>query len=100
MIIVIFEFQPTPNLRHRYFELAELLRTEVEHIDGFVSVERFESVEQTDRFVSISTWKNIEAVQTWKKQLEHCAAQNEAKTPGLFVQYRIRVAEVFRDYSS
>jgi len=55
MVIVVFEFEPMPEYVDRYFELAGALRSEVEQIDGFISVERFESVNQSGRFVSVST---------------------------------------------
>ena len=51
MIVVLFEFEPDPAYEDRYFELAGLLRENVEKIEGFISVERFESVSQSGRFI-------------------------------------------------
>ncbi len=56
MIIVVFEFEPVEDLKHRYFELATALREEVGKIEGFISVERFESISTAGRFVSLSAW--------------------------------------------
>ena len=98
MIVVLFEFAPDPAYEDRYFELAGLLRENVEQIEGFISVERFESVSESGRFISVSTWKDLDAVKRWREHLEHAAAQNEAKDRGIFCNYRIRVAEVIRDY--
>ncbi|HCK75907.1 MAG TPA: antibiotic biosynthesis monooxygenase [Gammaproteobacteria bacterium] len=98
MIVVLFEFEPDPSYEGRYFELAGILRENVEQIEGFISVERFESVSDRERFISVSTWQNLDAVKRWREHLEHIAAQNEAKDQGIFRNYRIRVAEVIRDY--
>tara|TARA_Y100000588_G_scaffold172398_1_gene186255 strand:+ start:867 stop:1169 length:303 start_codon:yes stop_codon:yes gene_type:complete len=98
MIVVLFEFEPDPAYEGRYFELAGLLRENVEQIEGFISVERFESVSESGRFISVSTWQDLDGVKRWREHLEHTAAQNEAKDRGIFCNYRIRVAEVIRDY--
>ncbi|HJP06728.1 MAG: antibiotic biosynthesis monooxygenase [Acidiferrobacteraceae bacterium] len=100
MVIVIFEFEPNPTYQDRYFELASALRQEVEKIKGFVSVERFESIAHSGRFVSISTWEDMDAVARWHQHTEHSAAQGEAKDQGMFRNYRIRVAQVVRDYGA
>ena len=100
MVVVIFEFEANPTQQDRYFELATMLRDEVEKIEGFVSVERFENIHESGCFVSISTWENMEAARAWKEHVEHSSAQQEAKSTGIFKHYRIRVAEVVRDYGS
>ena len=100
MVVVIFEFEANSTRQGRYFELATALRDEVEKIQGFVSVERFENIHEPGSFVSISTWENMEAVRAWKEHVEHSSAQQEAKSTGIFKNYRIRVAEVVRDYGS
>ena len=98
MIVVLFEFEPDPSFEDRYFELAGILRENVEQIEGFISVERFESVSESGRFISVSTWQDLDAVKRWREHMEHMAAQNEAKDQGIFRNFRIRVAEVIRDY--
>ena len=100
MVVVIFEFETDSIRQDRYFELATVLRDEVEKIEGFVSVERFENIHEPGCFVSISTWENMEAARAWKEHVEHSSAQQEAKAMGIFKHYRIRVAEVVRDYGS
>ncbi|MBO68376.1 MAG: antibiotic biosynthesis monooxygenase [Acidiferrobacteraceae bacterium] len=100
MVIVIFEFEMDCVGQDRYFELATALRDEVEKIEGFISVERFENIRKPGLFVSISTWENMEAVSVWKEHVEHFSTQQEAKATGIFKHYRIRVAEVIRDYGS
>ena len=98
MVIVVFEFEPDDSLKDRYFELAAILLKEVEKIEGFISVERFESISKPGYYVSLSTWQDMTAVNRWREQLDHSQAQNEAKSRKLFLNYRIRVAEVVRDY--
>ena len=98
MIVVLFEFEPDHSYEDRYFELAGLLRENVEKIEGFIKVERFESVSESGRFISVSTWQDLDAVKRWREHLEHAAAQTEAKDRGIFRNYRIRVAQVIRDY--
>ncbi len=100
MVIVIFEFEPDPAYQDRYFELATALREKVETIEGFISVERFESSAASGRFVSVSTWENMDAVSRWHQHAAHSAAQGEAKDQGMFRNYRIRVAQVVRDYGA
>ena len=100
VVVVIFEFETDSAQKDRYFDLAAVLRDEVEKIDGFISVERFENVHKPGCFVSLSTWDNMESARAWKQHVEHAAAQEEAKTKHIFKHYRIRVAEVMRDYGS
>ena len=100
MVIVIFEFEVDDTGQDRYFELAAVLRDEAEKIEGFIQVERFENIHKPGCFVSISTWENMESVRVWKEHVEHFSAQQEAKDTSIFKHYRIRVAEVIRDYGS
>ena len=97
MYAVIFEVQPKTELAQDYFDLAAELLPELEEIDGFISVERFQSVANSGRFVSISTWRDRQAVDDWRPHLMHQTAQEEGKA-SIFDDYRIRVAEVFKDY--
>jgi heme-degrading monooxygenase HmoA len=98
MHVVIFEVIPHEGRGQRYFDLAADLRPELEKIDGFISVERFESLTNKGKFVSLSFWRDDEAVKRWRTHLNHQAAQQEGKQH-VFKDFRIRVAEVIRDYS-
>lgn len=97
MIAVIFELWPKPEHRANYFELAGDLRPLLEGIDGFISVERFESVSEPGKFVSLSFWRDEAAVAAWRNVAEHRLAQARGRK-GIFADYRLRVAEVSRDY--
>ena len=97
MIAVIFEVWPDPEHRDAYLEWAGRLRAELEKIDGFVSIERFQSIADPARFVSLSFWRDEEAVERWRTQMDHRAAQRAGRA-GIFRDYRLRVASVLRDY--
>ncbi len=97
MIAVIFEVTLEPARGPRYFELAAGLREDLNEVDGFLSIERFQSLSEEAKFVSLSFWRDREAVETWYRRPNHKAAQGEGRA-GIFKDYRIRVAEVFRDY--
>ncbi len=98
MIAVIFEVEPKPGKAQDYFDLASELRPELEKIDGFISVERFQSLTTEGKYVSISFWRNEEAVRRWRGHADHQQAQERGKKE-IFADFRIRVAEVIRDYT-
>lgn len=98
MIAVIFEVNPAPGAgRDRYLDLAAQLKPELERIDGFISIERFQSLVDPGKLLSLSFWRDEEAVQAWRRLESHRAAQGEGRG-GVFAGYRLRVAAVLRDY--
>lgn len=98
MIAVIFEVWPEPKKGQKtYFDLAQALRQDLEKVDGFMSVERFQSLTEKGKFLSLSIWRDRAAMETWYRHHGHAEAQAKGRT-GVFRDYRIRVAEVFRDY--
>ncbi len=97
MIAVIFEVIVESGRGQDYLDLAAGLRDDLEQTEGFVSIERFQSLTTENKFVSLSFWRDREAVETWYRRPNHKAAQGEGRA-GIFKDYRIRVAEVFRDY--
>lgn len=97
MIAVIFEVWPAEGERGHYLELAAALRADLERSDGFVSVERFESLTQPGKLLSLSFWRDEEAVRAWRNRPPHRATQAEGRG-GVFRNYRLRVAGVLRDY--
>lgn len=97
MIAVIFEVTVDGENGQRYFDLAAGLRAELETVDGFISVERFHSVTDTGKYVSLSFWRDRGAIEDWYGRAAHGDAQGQGRA-GVFKDYRIRVAEVFRDY--
>ncbi len=94
---VIFEVEPVDGGTDRYFEIAQALRPPLERVDGFVSVERFESLSRPGRFLSLSFWRDERAVRAWRCHGAHRQGQQEGRDH-VFAGYRIRVAEVVRDY--
>lgn len=97
MIAVIFEVVPRAGRVDDYFRMAGELKAELSKIDGFVSIERFESVTTPGKFVSLSFWRDEAAVQQWRNLESHRRAQ-AAGRGGVLEDYRLRVAEVIRDY--
>ena len=97
MIAVIFEVVPAPGRRQDYLELAAGLKTELERIDGFISIERFESLTNPGKILSLSIWRDEDAVKRWRNVEGHRAAQAKGRG-GVFADYRLRVASVIRDY--
>lgn len=98
MIVVVFEVAMKPGQDRRYFDLAAGLRPELEKIDGFLSVERFESLGTPGRYVSISFWRDEAAVAAWRSHAGHVAAQVLGKAE-IFADFRITVAEARRSYT-
>ncbi|WP_444943079.1 antibiotic biosynthesis monooxygenase family protein [Microbulbifer sp. ZKSA006] len=98
MIVVIFEVIPKASGRDKYLAIAAELKEQLLHLDGFISVERFQSLNQPDKLLSLSIWRDEESVKNWKNNKEHWQAQNLGKNQ-LFDSYRIRIGEVLRDYS-
>lgn len=97
MIAVIFEVEPDPPQRQAYLDMAARLRVELETMDGFLSIERFESLSSPGRILSLSFWRDEDAVARWRQVETHRAAQALGRA-GMFRDYRLRVAHVVRDY--
>jgi heme-degrading monooxygenase HmoA len=98
MIAVIFEFTPAPGRTNDYFDLVELLKPELAKAEGFISIERFESISAPGKYVSLQFWENEAAVTRWRNVELHRMAQKEGRA-GIIGSYRLRVAEVTRDYT-
>lgn len=97
MIAVIFEVEPHPEKRDAYLDLAGEMRSLLEDADGFLSIERFESLTQPGKLLSLSFWRDEEAIAEWRKLEQHRRAQKTGRTSH-FRDYRLRIASVLRDY--
>ena len=97
MIAVIFEVWPKPEHRGKYFDMAAALRPHLADVDGFLSVERFESLTEPGKILSLSFWRDEAALTAWRKLGEHRIAQALGRER-MFQDYRLRVAEVVRAY--
>ena len=97
MIAVIFEVHPAEGQMNTYLEIAAKLRAELEQIDGFISVERFQSLSDESKILSLSFFRDEQAVQEWRQTSLHRDAQSKGRS-GVFSGYRLRVASVMRDY--
>ena len=99
MIAVIFEALPQPGRRDAYLDTAARLRPLLDEIDGFLSIERFESLATPGKILSLSFWRDEEAVARWRNVEAHRAAQRAGRE-FIFSGYRLRVAHVARDYGA
>jgi heme-degrading monooxygenase HmoA len=97
MIAVIFEVWPAAGRKDDYLGLAAALRRDLDGIDGFISVERFQSLTDPDKFLSLSFWRDEAAVSAWRTNRAHRAGQ-QAGRAGIFADYRLRIGAVVRDY--
>jgi len=97
MIAVIFEVWPAPGQKDRYLDIAAELRPLLDGIDGFISIERFQSLTDANKLLSLSFWRDEEAVMQWRNLEAHRAAQ-AAGRDHVLGDYRLRVAQVMRDY--
>src|SRR5215469_7112016 len=97
MHAVIFEVEPEPGRLQDYLDIAARLRPELEKIDGFVSIERFASLSHDGKILSLSFWRDEEAIRRWRQHQQHHEAQLAGRDR-VFHDYRLRVAEVVRDY--
>ena len=97
MIAVIFEIWPKPGQKQRYLDLAAELRPLLDTIDGFISIERFQSLTSPGKLLSLSFFRDEAAVLAWRRLESHRAAQAAGRAQ-VFDDYRLRVAQVLRDY--
>jgi heme-degrading monooxygenase HmoA len=97
MHVIIFEFEPAQGRHNDYFEHVAALKTELEKAPGFISVERFESITKPGKLLSLSFWESEEAIAAWRAVPRHRKAQAAGRA-GILADYRLRVAEVVRDY--
>ncbi|MEQ9260595.1 MAG: antibiotic biosynthesis monooxygenase [Roseovarius sp.] len=97
MIAIIFEVIPAEGQKPHYLDIAAEMRPLAEGIEGFISVERFQSLTNPEKLLSISFWESEEAVAEWRRLAAHRRAQAKGRG-GMFSDYRLRVAHVLRDY--
>ena len=97
MIAIVFEVWPTSGRKEDYLAIAAKLKPELEKMDGFISVERFQSLTDPQKLLSLSFWRDEDAVRNWRSQTHHRKSQ-AAGRGGTFANYRLRIASVVRDY--
>ena len=98
MVTVIFEVWPHPEHRAGYLDWAAELKTELLKMEGLLSIERFQSLTDPDKLLSLQFWRDEECVRKWRNLQKHREAQKQGRG-GIFKSYRLRIAEVLRDYT-
>ncbi|MEP2715052.1 antibiotic biosynthesis monooxygenase [Pseudophaeobacter sp.] len=97
MIAVIFEVEIAEGQKQAYLDVAAELKPLLQEVEGFISVERFQSLSSPNKLLSLSFFRDEQAVQRWRQLTEHRAAQGKGRA-GIFANYRLKVAGVLRDY--
>lgn len=97
MIAVIFEVLPHPDRKADYLDIAAAMKPMVTEVEGFISVERFQSLTNPDKLLSLSFFEDEAAVARWRKLAAHRSAQSKGRS-GIFTDYHLRIAHVIRDY--
>jgi heme-degrading monooxygenase HmoA len=97
MIAVIFEVWPSAGHKQAYLDIAADLRPLLDGIDGFISIERFQSLTHPEKILSLSFWRDETALTNWRQLESHRLAQSQGRN-SIFADYRLRVAAVLRDY--
>jgi heme-degrading monooxygenase HmoA len=97
MHAVIFEVWPKEEGRQEYLDIAAALKPRLEQIDGFVSIERFQSLTEPGKVLSLSFWRDDAAIAEWRRVEAHRMAQAKGRSE-LFQDYRLRIVSVIRDY--
>jgi heme-degrading monooxygenase HmoA len=97
MHAVIFEVIPKPGRARDYLDIAAELKPQLETMDGFISVERFQSLTDPGKYLSLSFWRDEASVARWRQHAQHRRAQRDGRDH-IFADYRIRVVSVLRDY--
>jgi heme-degrading monooxygenase HmoA len=97
MMAVIFEVTPKSERRQDYLDAAARLGAHLKDADGFISVERFESLTTPGKLLSLSFWRDEEALANWRRFEFHRRMQEMGRNH-FFADYRLRIAGVVRDY--
>jgi len=97
MIAIIFEVEPAKGKKEAYLDIAAKMRPMVEEVEGFLSVERFQSLTNPEKLLSISFFEDEAAVDRWRQLTAHRSAQSSGRS-GIFADYRLKVCHVMRDY--
>lgn len=97
MIAVIFEVIPNEGKKEEYLDIAASLRPELDHIEGFISIERFQSFSNPEKVLSLSFWKDEASIQQWRNLEMHRHAQAKGRNE-VFKDYHLRIATVVRNY--
>jgi heme-degrading monooxygenase HmoA len=98
MYAVIFEVWPTKDGKDEYLQIASKLKDFLQNREGFISIERFQSLSDENKLLSLSFWEDEKSIEIWRNMFEHRIAQDKGNA-SVFKDYRIRVANVLRDYT-
>lgn len=98
MYAVIFEVEIADGKKEQYLDIAAMLKKQLINMPGFLSIERFQSLVNEGKLLSLSFWEDEKSLLEWKKNIDHMGAQKSGRA-SIFKDYRIRIANVERDYT-
>lgn len=98
MIAVLFEVHVPEEKMSDYLKLAAALKVELETAEGFISVERFQSLSDSGKLLSLSYWKDEASVAQWRNSMNHRLAQSQGRE-SIFQKYHLTVAQTIRQYT-
>jgi heme-degrading monooxygenase HmoA len=90
MIGLFFEVIPRDGHASRYFELAAVLKPELDRNGGILFIDRYTSLDRPDVLLSHQWWDSEEALVRWRKHAQHRAIQRAGREQH-FSDYRIRI---------
>lgn len=97
MIAIIFEVEPAAGRKDDYLAIAADLKPLLQEVEGYISVERFQSLTNPDKMLSLSFFEDEKSVEQWRNLSAHRSAQGAGRS-SVFSDYRLRVCQVIRDY--
>ncbi|MDX8000270.1 antibiotic biosynthesis monooxygenase [Xenorhabdus sp. Reich] len=97
MLAVIFEVEIAENQSEHYFDTAAILRPLLDTIPGFISVERFQSLNNKNKYLSLSYWRDEGSIKQWRNTYQHREAQALGRN-GIFADYHLKVVAIIRNY--
>ena len=67
--------------------------------EGFISAERFSSLNEDGKLLSMNIWTDEAAVERWRNAMQHRMSQKEGREK-LFESYKITVCSEIRSYTN
>ncbi len=99
MIGLFFEVLPKAGREETYFEMARLLRPELDKHDGLVFIDRYRSLSTGGLILSHQLWSSEECLIRWRENTKHKTVQRAGREQH-FADYRLRVARLIREWTS
>ena len=97
MIAVILKSNSQMVAMMTIWNSAAELKPVLERINGFISVELFQSLTKPKKILSLSFFEDKEAIAQWRNLTGHRRTQGKGRN-SVFSEYRLRIVTVVRNY--